>query len=80
MWQLSVVHLATTCGIDIVFFSLLQNKLVLTLTEDITIHSDAEKQYKNQFPGKMFNNLSHFDSKISNTSGFEVGFLQRVKF
>ena len=44
-------------------------KLVLTLTEDIIIQSEPEKQDKNQISEKFFYNLS--DS--------EIKFLQRVR-
>ena len=52
---------------------------MLTLTEDIIIQSEAEKQDKNQMSEKKFQNMWDFESKFSNASDFDVKALQRVK-
>ena len=62
------------------FNSLLQNKLVLTLTEDIIIQPETEKQEKSQILEKKFQNLAHFELNFSNASDFKTNFSQRVRF
>ena len=49
-----IVHLATKSIERMSFNSLLQTKLVLTMTEDIIIQSEPEKQDKNQILQKKF--------------------------
>ena len=66
-FQLFIRRLTIT---RIVFYFPLWNKLVLTLTEDIIIQTELEKQDKNQILGKKFWNLSDFELKT----------LQRVRF
>ena len=54
--------------------------LVLTLTEEIIIQREPEKQDKNQILEKKSGNLSDFELKISNAPDFETKFLQSVRF
>ena len=74
-WQVSVVHLGTKSGQTHSLFILLYKiKLVLTLTEDIIIQSEPEKQDENQISEKKFWNLSNFQLKFSNAVDFETKF------
>ena len=62
------------------FNSSLQNKLVLTLTVDIIIQSEPEKQEKNEIWDKNFNDVSDFELKFYNALDFELEILLRVRF
>ena len=70
VWQLSVVHLVTKSLTDFVFFSPLQNRLILTLPEDIIIQSKPKKQDKSHI----------LEEKFQNLSDLELNFSQRVRF
>ena len=79
VWQHSVVHLATNYNTHS-FNSPLQNKLILTLTEDINIQSEPERLDENQSSEKKFQILPDFQLNFSNASDFDTIFSQRVRF
>ena len=54
--------------------------LLLTLTENIIIQSEPEKQDKNQISEKKFQNLSDLEFNFSSASDFEIKISKRVRF
>ena len=54
--------------------------LLLTLTENIIIQSEPEKQDKNQIPEKKFQNLPDLEFNFSNASDFEIKISKRYRF
>ena len=53
--------------------------MLLTLTENVIIQSELEKQIKNQIWEKKFSNLSDFEFNFSNASDFGKKISKRVR-
>ena len=75
VWQLSIVHLPTNYNTHCLY-----NKLVLTLTEDIIIQSEPEKQDKTRSWRKILKLVRFWIKNFSTRQILNQKILQRVRF